>query len=174
MQPTRFVQLDPANPLEALTATARGMIDGNFVRAAQRAHTELMTAVAEAGQLTAVRSRLGLFPDEPSGPDDARCRYLAGVLFGHDLARGEGACVRPSIPMRGSLSWMPLPPGRHVVFTHVGPYDTLHVTWQAIYRDWLPRSGEVPRQAPPMELSLDLPEDVAPEALRTEIWLPLS
>jgi len=174
MQPTRFVELDPARPLTALTATARGIIDGNFIRAAQRAHTELMTAVAEAGHLPAVRSRLGIFPDEPKAPDDARCRYLAGVLFGHDLASGQGACVRPSIPIRGSLAWMPIAPGRHAVFTHVGPYDTLHRSWQAIYQEWLPRSGETLRPAPPMELSLDSPDDVPLPELRTEIWLPLA
>lgn len=174
MQPTRFAVIDPGQSLVALTATARGMIEGNFIRAAQRAHTELMWAVAEAGQLAQVRSRIGLFPDEPTGPDDARCRYLAGVLFGHDLATGQGACQRPELPLGGSLAWLPIAPGRHAVFTHAGPYDTLHRSWQAIYEVWLPRSGQRLRLAPPMEVSLNLPEDVAPSELRTEIWLPLA
>jgi hypothetical protein len=62
MKPQRFVQLDPATPLQVLTATARGMIDNHFIRAAQRAHTELMTAVAEAGRMGEVRSRISLCP----------------------------------------------------------------------------------------------------------------
>lgn len=49
MQPARDVVLDPASPLEVLTTTARGMIEHNVIRAAQRAQTELMTAVAGAG-----------------------------------------------------------------------------------------------------------------------------
>ena len=174
MQPARHVLLDPAQPLEALTATARGMIENNFIRAAQRAQTELMIAVAEAGQFPAVRSRVGLFPDVPKAANDAGCRYVAGVLFGHDLGALQGPCLRPAIPLTGSLAWMPIVPGRYAVFAHIGPYDTLHRIWQAVYRDWLPASGEVLRLAPPMELSINSPDDVPPEDLRTEIWIPLA
>lgn len=174
MKPTRHVLLDPAHPLEALTATARGLIENNFIRAAQRAHTELMTAVADAGLLARVRSRIGRFPDMPLGPNDARCRYVAGVVFGYDLATQQGQCERPAIALEGSLAWMPIASGRHAVFTHLGPYDTLHATWQAIYRDWLPTSGEVLRRVPPMELSRNTPDDVPPDQLCTEIWLPLA
>jgi len=174
MQPARHVTLDPAAPLDVLTATARGMIEHNFIRSAQRAQTELMTAVAGAGLLSEVRTRIGLFPDVPKAPNDAQCRYLAGALFGHDLAAGRGSCTRPPIPLTGSLAWMTLAPGRHAVFTHVGPYDTLHRSWQAIYRDWLPASGEVLRLAPTMEVSINSPDDVLPEELRTEIWIPLA
>jgi len=173
MKPTRHVLIDPAHPLEALTATARGLIENNFIRAAQRAHTELMTAVADAGALDQVCSRIGLFPDPPLGPNDARCRYVAGVVFGHDLVTQQGRCVRPAVILAGSLAWMPIASGRHAVFTHIGPYDTLHAAWQAIYRDWLPTSGERLRRVPPMELSRNTPDDVPPAQLHTEIWLPL-
>lgn len=69
---------------------------------------------------------------------------------------------------------MTIAPGRHAVFTHLGPYDTLHLTWQAIYRDWLSTSGEALRRAPPMEVSINSPDDVLPQNLRTEIWMPLA
>lgn len=173
MQPDRSVLLDPARPLHLLTATARGMIDHTFIRAAQRAHTELMMAVSQAGLLHQVRSRVGVFPDRPRAPSDAACRYVAGVLFGHDLASGQGPCLRPELPLTGTLAWMPIVPGRHAVFTHVGPYDTLPRTWRAVYDRWLPSSGERLRPAPPMELSLDAPEDVPPQRMRTEIWVPI-
>lgn len=173
MQPDRLVLLDPERPLQLLTATARGMIENTFIRAAQRAHTELMMAVAEAGLLRQVRSRVGVFPDRPRAPNDAACRYVAGVLFGHDLAAGQGACQRPDLPLTGTLAWLPVAPGRHAVFTHIGPYDTLHRTWWSVYNHWLPSSGQVPRPAAPMELSLDAPEDVPPQRLRTEIWIPV-
>lgn len=174
MQPVRRVSLDPAVPLQVLTAMARGMIEHNFIRAAQRAQTELMTAAAGAGLLHDIRSRVGLFPDVPKPPNDAKCRYIAGVLFGHDLATGQGRCQRPAVTLTGSLAWATLAPGRHAIFMHVGPYDTMHRTWQAIYSDWLPASGEVLRRAPPMELSINSPDDVPPEELRTEIWIPLA
>lgn len=174
MQPTRVVTLEPARPVHALTATARGMIERTFVRAAQRAFTELMTAIGQAGHMDAVRSCVGLLPDVPAGPDDARCRYVAGVIFGHDLATGEGACLRPPVPLSGSLAWTMLAPGRHAVFSHVGPYDTLHAAWKAIREQWLPASGLALRDAPPLELTLSAPGTTAPEALRTELWLPVA
>ena len=174
MQPSRIVTLAADPPLHVLTATARGMIEGNFIRAAQRAFTELMSAVFAAGYHHAVRSRLGLLPDKPAGLNDARCRYVAGVIFGHDLSRQVGTPLRPELPLSGSLAWSPLAPGRYAVFTHLGPYDTLRATWMAIYGEWLPRSGERLRvEVPPFELSLRTPDQVPPQELLTEIWLPL-
>lgn len=174
MQPTRIVTLDPARPLHALTATARGMIDRTFVRAAQRAWTELMPAVAAAGLVDQVRSHLGLVPDDPRGSSDAGCRYLAGVLFGHDLATQQGTCLQPQVPLTGSLAWTPIAAGRYAVFMHVGPHDTLFRSWDAIANEWLPSSGLARRDAPSLELSLNLSEQVAPLQLRTEIWIPVS
>jgi predicted transcriptional regulator YdeE len=107
MQATRIVTLDPAQPLHALTATARGMIEHTFVRAAQRA-------------------------------------------------------------------WTSIAPGRYAVFTHIGPYDTLYRSWDAIVAGALQAGGMAQRHAPPLELSLELPGQVAPEALRTEIWIPVA
>jgi AraC family transcriptional regulator len=173
MKPQRFVQLDPATPLQVLTATARGMIDNHFIRAAQRAHTELMTAVAEAGRMGEVRSRISLYPDEPLGANDARCRYIAGVLFGYDLATQQGECRQPEVALSAHMAWMPIAAGRFAVFRHRGPPQTLFRAWQAIYREWLPGSGQVMRRAVPMELQLSSLDDVPPEEVTTEIWLPV-
>jgi AraC family transcriptional regulator len=173
MQPTRFVQLDPATPLQVLTATARGMIDNNFIRAALRAHTELMSAIGDAGRLNEVRSRISLYPDEPLGANDARCRYIAGVLFGYDLATQQGRCQQPELRLGPSMAWMTIAPGRFAVFHHRGPLHTLYRSWQAIYRDWLPGSGQVMRRAAPMEVRLTRLDDVPPDEMETEIWLPV-
>jgi len=165
--------LGSEEPLVALTATARGMIENTFIRAAQRAHTELMTALGEAGLIDEVRSRLGLYPDVPRGANDARCRYVAGVLLGHSLARGEGRCLQPALPLSGTLAWEPISPGRWAVFVHAGPVHTLHRTWRSLYAEWLPGSGERLRAAPPMELS-GAPAASASDDALTEIWLPLA
>lgn len=63
--------------------------------------------------------------------------------------------------------------GRWAVFQHVGPYDTLWQTWQAAYRDWLPTSGHELRDAIPFEDYVDDPSQIAPEKLRTEIFIPI-
>jgi AraC family transcriptional regulator len=174
MHPTRHATLDPATPLHALTATARGLQGRTFVRAAQQAYGELMAAVDQAGLLPQVRSCLSLSPDSPQGPDDPHCRYIAGVLFGHHLASGQGACMQPALPLSGSLAWHTLAPGRYAVFSHIGPYTTLWKTWRAIYQAWLPASGETLRSVPPLELSLTTPDTTPADELHTEIWIPVA
>lgn len=167
----RFVDLPQG--LVALTATARGMVDRHMSRAARQAIGELLAAVQQAGLATRIRSRIAFSPDDAQGPDDPDCRYVAGVLFGHRLADGSGHADQPAVPLAGTLAWQPLAVGRHAVFTHIGPYADLHRAWQAIYRDWLPASGESLQDAAPMELMLNSPADTPPERLHTEIWLPL-
>lgn len=73
----------------------------------------------------------------------------------------------------GLVAWWPVAAGRYAVFTHIGPYTMLHRSWGAIYRDWLPDSGERLRDVPPMELSLNSLADTPPDKLHTEIWLPI-
>jgi AraC family transcriptional regulator len=173
IKPTRSVTLEAMRTLWVLTATARGMVGGNFMQAAHQAYGELMDAVGRAGLLSQVRSRVALSPDEPQGPNDPDCRYVAGVLFGHDLLRDQGPCLQPDLPLSGSLAWAQISPGRYVVFTHIGPYDSLHRSWNAIYRDWLPFSGEHPRESPSLELCVNTPETAPPDKLHTEIWVPV-
>jgi len=173
MTPTRFTTL-PAQPaLLALTATARGMVGRTMERAARQAFDELMAAVGRAGQMAAVRSAIAVVPDDAAGPDDPNCRYVAGVLFGHELASQQGQCVQPDIALSGSLAWQPLSGGRYAVFSHIGPYGKLHRSWSAIYADWLPASGEQLRDTPPLELMRNDPNQTPAEKLHTEIWIPV-
>lgn len=173
MHVTRFATLPPG--LRALTATARGMVDHTLTLAAQQAFGELMGALGPRGLIPQIASVISLCPDKPQGPHDPDCRYVAGAVFGHSLARQEGACAQPDVPLSGTLAWQDLAPGRYAVFTHTGPYTTLHQTWRAVYTEWLPHSGTPLRQGvPPLELCINTPDTTPPEQLHTEIWLPLA
>ncbi|MDI4634309.1 AraC family transcriptional regulator [Pelomonas sp. V22] len=171
MQPSRHAHLPPG--LCALTATGRGMVGNTMTRAAQQAFGELQAVVDTAGLRAHVGSWMSLVPDDPKGPDDPHCRYVAGLIFGYQMADGEGSGHQPSVPLSGSLAWQAVPAGRYAVFSHIGPYSGLHKTWAAIYRDWLPASGEKLRDEPPLELMLNSPENTPQHLLHTEIWLPL-
>lgn len=172
MQVSRITHLPEG--IVALTATGRGMVDNNMMRAAQQAFGELMQVVNGAGLRDQVSSYMSVVPDDPKGPDDPHCRFVAGLVFGYSMATGSGQCKQPDgLALSGTLNWQPIASGRYAVFTHVGPYTTLHRTWKAAYRDWLPSSGEQLRDEPPLEVNLNRPEVTPPEALRTEVWLPL-
>lgn len=173
MQVTRITALPDG--IAALTATARGMVDNNMTRAAQQAYDELFKEVSRVGLCDQVTSYLSVVPDDPKGPDDPHCRFIAGLVFGYSLAASSGQLLQPSgISLSGSMSWQQIASGRYAVFTHIGSYSTLHLTWKSIYRDWLPASDERLRDTPPIELNLNRPESTPPDALRTEIWLPIA
>ena len=158
----------------ALTATGFGMTDGGMTQAAQAASREVFEAIAAAGLLARARSCLALMPDEPQGPDDPKVRMLFGFTFDGSLTDCDTRFGRPELRLTGSLRWTRVPAGRHAVFRHVGPYQDLHKTWSAVYRDWLPATGYALRDTPPFEVYVDDPRDVPPERLRTDLYLPVS
>jgi AraC family transcriptional regulator len=174
MQPDRFTNVPGHPPLLALTATARGMVDQALTRAARLSFDELMGAIDHAGLTPLISTCMGFVPDTPQGQDDRQCRYVAAVLFGHAVPAQQGECIVPDLPLTGSLAWQPIKPGRFAVFTHRGPYYTLHRSWQDIYRKWLPVSGQSLRDAPPMELRLNDASITLQDDLLTEIWIPVT
>jgi AraC family transcriptional regulator len=171
-QPLNPVLVDVAE-LCALTATGRGMQGGSMFGAAERAFAELMPVIEGAALKPRARSWIGIVPDEPQGPDDESMRVLIGAVFDHSLADGDGVCTRPPCRVTGTLAWHQLPAGRYAVFTHLGPYQQLHLTWIAIYRDWLPATGYALRDAPPFEHYLCDPLTTPPQQQRADIYIPL-
>ena len=157
----QFVELPP---LDVLTATGRGMDDGDMGRAAQQGFAELWPAVEAAGLRACVQRCVAILPDEPQGRNDQQARMWCGAVFDPP---------RPSIALQGSLAWQQLPGGRHAVFTHIGPYGELHRCWSAIYAQWLPATGYALRDTPPFEHYVNDPRELPPAQWRTDIHLPL-
>jgi effector-binding domain-containing protein len=82
----------------------------------------------------------------------------AGV-FVHEAADGEGE-ITPGVTAGGEA----------LTVTHVGGYDTVGTSWQAVYA----RAAELGR--PPgsgWEIYVDDPQEVPADELKTEIYLPL-
>jgi AraC family transcriptional regulator len=75
--------------LPVLTATGRGMDQGDMSRAAKQACGELVPAVQAADLLVRMKSCIALCPDTPAGPDDQQARFLGGVVFDHSLAERD-------------------------------------------------------------------------------------
>ncbi|QGW78817.1 AraC family transcriptional regulator [Pseudomonas alkylphenolica] len=86
--------------------------------------------------------------------------YIAGVQV-------EGVELLPA-----GFQGVELKPQRYAVFEHHGSLDNLKATFQAIWHDWLPQSGEQVAQAPEFER---YGKDFDPFASHSvmEIWLPL-
>lgn len=130
-----------------------------FQTANQEAFGKLFQGVSAL--MAQMKHCVAIYPDEVEVGKTAR--FDAGIIFTESQA--------PAAPE--GLAYQTLTGGRWAVFRHVGPYDTLWQTWQAAYRDWLPRSGETLRNTVPFEDYVDDPSQVAPEKLRTDICIPI-
>lgn len=80
-----------------------------------------------------------------------------GALCGGDPASQtmEYMCaveVAEFDPAAGHLGRMRIPPQHYAVFEHPGHVSTLQTTWDAIWHEWLPRSGLQPVDGPEFEV----------------------
>jgi len=90
-------------------------------------------------------------------------RFDLGVIFAEET----------DVSAEDGMAYQTIGAGRWAIFTHVGPYDTLWQTWQAVCRDWLPTSDYELRDAIPFENYIDDPASVESAKLRTQIYLPI-
>lgn len=66
-----------------------------------------------------------------------------------------------------------IPAGRCAVVRHQGSLDTLSESVSYLFREWLPGSGETPRDFPVFFHYLNFVHEVAENQLQTDIYLPL-
>jgi AraC family transcriptional regulator len=159
MQPQEIRTLPDMKVLYARASEV--MTSPAFQTANLEAFNQLMGYVMAHHSMAEVRHIIAIYPDEPE--IGKAVRFDAGVIFADGVEPG---------PVDG-LDYQTLPSGRWAIFGHVGPYDTLWQTWQAIYRDWLPTSGYELRDAIPFEDYVDDPSQIAAEELRTDIYVPI-
>ena len=140
---------------------AEKMTQPAFQTAPAEAFDKLMGYVMANHSMEDVSQIVAIYPDECDIGKTAH--FDAGAIF----AEGK----EPSAPE--GLSYQTLAGGRWAIFRHIGPYDNLWQTWNAIYRDWLPNSGEELRDVLCFEDYVDDPGQVGPDELRTDIYVPI-
>ncbi|MBI9051275.1 MAG: AraC family transcriptional regulator [Anaerolineaceae bacterium] len=137
----------------------------NSIAAAQAGFSAIQKWVGEYQLFEQVKFWVGQMPDEPdiTLPDEQR--YHAGVIF-HDPAK-----IDPHIISQ--IEKELIAAGKWAVFRVVGPYEHLWQSWSAAFRDWLPASGFRLGNAAPFEIYVNSPQENPPEALITNIHLPI-
>lgn len=126
-----------------------------------RAFEKLGSTVASRGFYGSFGHMVGVYYDSPADTKPADLRSHAGLEAPADL------------PIEAPLEEVTLPPGRHAVLTFTGPYAGLPAAYDQLMGVWLPQSGETPADSPMFEVYLNSPMDTPPEALVTEVCLPL-
>ncbi|MEM8571290.1 MAG: AraC family transcriptional regulator [Pseudomonadota bacterium] len=106
-----------------------------------------------------VGAMIGIYYDDPCAVAEEDLRSVAGVELAGDLPEG--------------LEPFEIPAGRFAVLRHTGPYTGLMAAYEYLYGEWLPQSGEEPRDAPASEIYRNTPAETAPADLITDICLPI-
>lgn len=103
----------------------------------------------------------GIYYDDPDSLPADKLRSDACLSVGADIA---GDAEHPIKTLAG---------GRCAVLLHTGPYSELHLAWRWLYAEWLPKSGEVPADAPPFEHYINDCRTLPPSEWLTAICVPL-
>lgn len=89
--------------------------------------------------------------------------------FRFDLA----ITIPEHLVLKGDVVEKKLPAGRYAVTMHKGSHDNMSDTVYALYRDWLPHSGEALADLPCIFCYYNFEHEVAETELLTECWLLL-
>lgn len=109
-----------------------------------------------------VARTFGIAYDNPDTTEPALFRFdICGEVAGEVPANGQGVVTKT------------LPGGRCARVRHLGSHQRIGESIYALYRDWLPGSGEELRDFPLFFHYLNLLPDTPEAALVTDIYLPL-
>ena len=109
----------------------------------------------------------GIIHDDPDITEAKKCRYDACLT------------VDSKIKAEGKIVYKELKGGKYAVFTYKGPYEKIESKYDEIFGEWIANNVfcEKPKyelaDEPILEKYLNDPEDVEPEELLTEIYVPL-
>jgi len=123
---------------------------------------QLWGQVKEQKLFTKGIEHLGVSHDDPYVTEADKCRYDACLVI-----------HKPAEP-KGNIGVKTIKGGKFAVFMYQGSYDFLNEAYDYIYGEWLLNNKvELRNDVPSMEKYISNPNRVAPEKLKTEIYLPI-
>lgn len=134
---------------------------GAYRESASAAWEAVCRFAGSRGLPSAGQEYIGISHDDPQITAQEKLRYDACIT------------LRQPVKPEGEVGVQSIAGGRYAVFLHKGPYEKLTGTYQFIFGVWLPGSGEKLRDVPSFERYLNTPQTTRPEALQTEIYIPL-
>lgn len=105
---------------------------------------------------------IGVYYDDP------------GTVAAKDLRSEACLTVPGGFAGGGDLRVFDLAGGRHAILRFQGPYAELETPYNWLYRDWLPKSGEIAADRPPFEIYVNDCRVLPPAEWLTDICLPLA
>ncbi len=139
------------------------------------AFSRMWALVKKQGLFSAGIEHIGIFHNDPKVTDAA------------DLLTDVCLVVKKPAVAADGVGVTTIAGGKYAVFIHTGPYNEVQEVYDAIYGEWVPANctcgddcqcppGECKcalRDAPVFEKYVNDPDRVAPEKLKTEIYIPV-
>lgn len=122
---------------------------------------KLWQHVKEDKLFTAGIEHIGIGHDNPQVTDVNNCRYDACLV------------IHKETTARGEIGLKTIAGGKYAVFLIQGPYTNLGLAYDQIFNGWLMDSEYQLRDEPAFEKYISHPDRVAPEKLKTEIYVPI-
>jgi AraC family transcriptional regulator len=126
------------------------------------AFAKLGEIAGPAGLFGPGTAMIGIYHDDPETTPPAELRSEAALS------------LRPGAKVPEGLGERRIPAGRYASTTHVGPYQGLGDTWSRLMGQWLPASGQRVRDGVSYEIYRNTPQDVPPDQLKTELYVPIA
>jgi AraC family transcriptional regulator len=95
-----------------------------------------------------------------------------GEVIGKDIP-GPNRSNFSNSASQGEINVKEIPGGKYAAFSYQGPFSNLSFVYDAIFSEWLPASGCELRDLPVFEKYCNDPTRIAPEKLKTEIYVPI-
>ncbi len=151
----KLVELEPKT---VLFISASGMYDSNIF---DSAYQQMWAEIKRQAAYSAGIEHLGLYYNDPKISNDENIKY--------DI------CIRVCKPVNpnGDIGVKEIAGGRYAMFTYVGEYSRVGVAYDKIYGELLSKAGLEVRGSYCFEKYISDPRRVAPEKLRTEIYIPV-
>lgn len=131
-------------------------------------------------KLGEIVGRSGLFEKVPPDLGPWGPTAMLGMYHDHpentpeDELRSDAAlAVSPDAELPEPLVRLEIPAGRYARYSHIGPYEGLPEAWSRLMGEWLPNSGECPRDAASLEVYRNDPSTTKPEELHTDLYVAL-
>lgn len=126
-----------------------------------KAFARLGEVAGPAGLIEASPTMLALYHDDPETTPVAELRSDAGLVISNEARLPAG------------LGEQRLQAGRYACTTHIGPYEELGDVWGRFMGEWLPRSGHRMKNGAAYEIYRNMPGQVPPSQLQTDLYIPI-
>ncbi len=158
-------------PIRLLREPERQLLAARHIGAYEGVGAAWETLIGVAGRLgwlATPPTTMGLVYDDPDITEAAQCRYEAAIV----VPDGQPAVVPEWAPP--TMIVRTLPAGTWACLVHVGGYDSIQSTYDALLGQALPRRGIELADEPTVEVTLDDPRTTPPDRLRTDIRVRLT